>query len=153
MKKITLISMALSLGIASFSVNAKKPHPDSLYPGLNVSCTCDWSADPGACTVSWTNVGAPAYGASVVLEAEWTTDGVDMSSSAALDLDDNWVCNSLMGTCSASGEFVLPDYPDDAVLTFDGKIKGFDNGPDGVTSRDFIKETGKCNLPVDGALL
>lgn len=150
MKITTLISMAVSLGLASVSVYAKNPHPLSPYMDLNVSCSCDWSADPGTCTVSWSNVGAPAYGVSIELEAEWVDNGVSMSSGAELDLDDNWACDSVTGICEASGEFVVSDYPDDANIKFAGKVKGFDVGPDGVTSRDFAKQTGECNLPDSG---
>jgi len=146
MKMTALISVAVSLGIASFSAYAAKPHPVSSYIDLNVSCSCDWSTDPSACTVSWSNVGAPAYGVSIDFEAEWVENGVSMSSGAELDLNDDWACDSVTGTCSAAGIFALPYYPADADISFDGKVKGFDNGPDGVTPRSFAKQTGACNL-------
>lgn len=153
MKKITLISMAISLGFASFSVNAKNPHPSMLatYNGLyeSVTCMCDWSTDPSTCTVSWVDVNAPSYGVSIDFEAEWMEGDVEMESSAELNLDDNWLCDE-SGTCSASDEFDLADHPVDAVIKFVGKVKGFDIGSDGVRSRNFIKATGICNLPADG---
>jgi hypothetical protein len=85
----------------------------------------------------------------VEFEAEWMEGDVEMKSSAELDLDDNWMCEGF-GTCSANGEFTLPDFPGDADIKFEGKVKGFDTGPDGVTSRDFVKATGACNLPANG---
>jgi hypothetical protein len=45
---------------------------------------------------------------------------------------------------------VCPEYAPDADIKFVGKVKGFDTGRDGVTSRDFIKTSGDCNLPADG---
>ena len=71
-----------------------------------------------------------------------------MSSVAKLNLNDNWACDPVTGMCSASGEFVLPDHPDDAVFTFDGKVKGMGRGADGVTPRNFARNKGACNLPV-----
>jgi hypothetical protein len=147
MKKITLISIAVSLACASFVVNAKKPHPTSPYDIADVTCACDWVTVPNTCTVSWTHVGAPSYGVDVEFEAEWLVDGVEMKSTAKLDLDDDWMCEEI-GTCTANGEFVLPEYSGDADIKFVGKVKGFDTGPGGSTPRDFIKATGACNLPL-----
>ncbi len=146
MKKITLISIAVSLACTSFVVNAKKPHPISPYVIADVACACDWVTVSNTCTVSWDDVAAPSYGVDVEFEAEWLVDDVEMKSTAELDLDDNWMC--VDGSCSASGEFGLPVYPVDAVIKFVGKVKGFDTGPDGITSRDFVKATGECNLPM-----
>ena len=145
MKKITSISIAVSLACASFVVNAKQPHPASPYDVGSVTCTCSWG-DTSTCEVSWGDAGAPSYGVDVEFEAEWMVDDVEMKSIAGLDLDDNWMCDG--GTCSASGDFSLPDYPSDADIKFIGKVKGFDTGRDGVTSRDFVKATGDCNLPL-----
>ncbi|UCC56965.1 MAG: hypothetical protein JSU75_04275 [Gammaproteobacteria bacterium] len=149
MKNITLISIAVSLACTSYAVNARKPHPVSPYDIGNVTCTCDWSVAPSSCTVSWSDVNAPGYGVDVEFEAEWMEGDVEMKSFAELDLDDNWMCDEF-GACSASGEFVLPDFPADADIKFVGKVKGFDTGSDGVTSRDFVKATGACNLPANG---
>lgn len=151
MKKTALVSMAVSLGLASLPVNAAKPHPVSEYSDLGVSCTCDWLTEPSTCTVTWRDAGAPTYGVSIELEAEWDVNGVTTSSKAKLDLNDNWACDS--ATCSASGEFALPYYDGDATITFDGKVKAFNNGRDGVTPRNFAKETGACNLPGSGQSL
>ena len=145
MNKITLISMAVSLACTSFIVNAKQPHPASAYDVSPVTCTCSWG-DASSCEVSWTDAGAPGYGVDVEFEAEWTVDDIEMKSTAELDLDDNWMCDG--ATCYASGDFSLPDYPNDADIKFIGKVKGFDTGRDGITSRDFVKATGDCNLPM-----
>jgi hypothetical protein len=148
MKKTALISMAVSLGLATLAANAASPHRVSPYMDLGVSCSCDWTNHPGTCTVSWSDVaGAQTYGGSIELQAEWVVNGIDMSSKAKLDLDEDWACDSVTGTCSASGEFALPDYPDNAAVTFDGKVAGLNNGWDGVTRRNFAKGTGACNLP------
>jgi hypothetical protein len=147
MKNIFLLSMVASLGFASFSVNAARPLPVSPYSGFGVSCVCDWSTSPGTCTVSWSDVGARTYGVGIEFNAEWNDGGVDMSSEAYLDLDENWACDS--GGCSASGSFILPYYSPGAVIAFEGKVKGFNTGPDGVVPRNFAKETGTCNLPGD----
>ena len=143
MKNITLISVAVSLACASFVVNAKQPHPVSPYDVGSVTCTCSWG-DTSTCEVSWDDAEAPSYGVDVEFEAEWMVDDVEMKSTAELDLDDNWMCNG--STCSASGDFGLPEFPSDADIKFVGKVKGFDTGRDGVTSRDFVKATGNFNL-------
>ena len=145
MKNITLISIAASLACASFVVNAKQPHPVSPYDVGSVACTCSWG-DTSTCEVSWDDAAAPSYGVDVEFEAEWMVDDVKMKSTAELDLDDNWMCNG--STCSASGDFDLPAFPSDADIKFIGKVKGFDTGRDGITSRDFVKATGNCNLPL-----
>jgi hypothetical protein len=145
MKNITLISIAVSLAGASFVVNAKQPHPVSAYDVGSVTCTCSWG-DPSTCEVSWDDAEAPSYGVDIEFEAEWMVDDVEMKSTAELDLDDNWMCNG--STCSAGGEFDLPVFPSDADIKFVGKVKGFDTGRDGITSRDFVKATGNCNLPL-----
>ena len=148
MKTIALLPIAVSLACMSFTATAKKPHPASPYDVGSVSCTCDWS-DTGSCEVTWGDAGAPTYGVDIEFEAEWMADDVEMKSKAELDLDDSWMCDDI-GMCSASGEFSLPEYAPDADIKFVGKVKGFDTGPDGVTSRDFIKTSGDCNLPADG---
>ena len=144
MRKIVIISMAVSLACFSFTTNAKQPHPASAYDVSPVTCTCSW-VEPSNCEISWTDAGAPSYGVDVEFEAEWTADEVKMQSKAELDLDDNWTCDGTI--CLASGAFSLPDYPSGADIKFVGKVKGFDTGSDGVTSRDFVKATGDCNLP------
>lgn len=146
MKHIKLISIAVSLACAPLLVHAKQPHPASPYDIGSVSCECDWFASPSACTVSWADVEAPSYGVDVEFEAQWLVDGVAMKSSAELDLDDNWMCDA--GSCSATGEFALPEFPADAQVKFTGKVKGFDTGRNGTRSRDFVKATGDCNLPL-----
>lgn len=148
MKNITLISIAASLACASFVVNAKQPHPVSPYDVGSVTCACSWG-DTSTCEVSWYDAEAPSYGVDVEFEAEWMVDDVEMKSTAELDLDDNWMCNG--STCSASGDFDLPEFPSDADIKFVGKVKGFDPGRDGITSRDFVKATGNCNLPLQMA--
>jgi len=145
MNNITLISIAVSLASASFVVNAKQPHPVSAYDVGTVTCTCSWG-DPSTCEVSWDDAEAPSYGVDIEFEAEWMSDDVEMKSKAELDLDDNWMCNG--STCSAGGNFDLPVFPSDADIKFVGKVKGFDTGRDGITSRDFVKATGTCNLPL-----
>ena len=145
MRKITIITMAFSLASASFITDAKQPHPASAYDVRPVSCICTWG-DTSSCEVSWTDAGAPGYGVDVEFEAEWMVDDVEMHSTAELDLDDDWMCDGV--TCFASGDFSLPDFPSDADIKFIGKVKGFDTGRDGVTSRDFVKATGECNLPL-----
>jgi len=149
MKKTALISMAVSLGLASLSVNAENRHAVSSYMDLEVNCTCDWSTDPGTCTVSWNDVSARNYMADIRFDAQWSTVDVSMSSQANLKLNDSWNCDNVTGMCSASGEFVVPsDYPDDATITFDAKVMGVGSGPDGVTPRNFARDKGACNLPV-----
>ena len=111
MRKIVIISMAVSLACFSFTTNAKQPHPASAYDVSPVTCTCSW-VEPSNCEVSWTDAGAPSYGVDVEFEAEWTADEVKMQSKAELDLDDNWTCDGV--TCLASGDFSLPDYTSDA---------------------------------------
>lgn len=145
MKHTATVSIIVSLACAPFAVHAKRPHPDPIYPITNVTCECDWSVDPATCTVSWDDVDAPTYGVDVEFEAEWVMDGVEMSSSAELDLDDNWICDGTR--CSATGDFALPEFAEGAEIKFVGKVKGFDVGADGETSRDFVKATGACNLP------
>lgn len=146
MKKMMLISVTVFLVCASFIVHAKQPHPLSPYDIGNVTCECDWFANPSTCTVSWADAEAASYGVDVEFEAEWLVDDVEMKSSAELDLDDNWMCDA--GNCSASGEFELPEFPIDAEIKFVGKVKGFNTGRDGITPRDFVKATGDCNLPL-----
>lgn len=150
MKKTALISMAVSLGLASLSVNAGNRHAVSSYMDLEVDCTCDWSSDPGTCTVSWNDVNARNYVPRIEFKAGWKAGDVRMWSVAKLNLNDNWACDPVTGMCSARGEFVLPDHPDDAVVRFDGKVKGMGSGPDGVTPRNFARNKGACNLPVAG---
>ena len=145
MTKMTILSVAVSLACIPFIVNAKQPHPASAYDVSPVTCTCTWG-ETSSCEVSWTDAGAPGYGANVEFEAEWTEDDIEMQSTAKLDLDDNWMCDG--ATCYASGDFSLPDYANDADIKFVGKVKGFDTGRDGVTSRDFVKATADCNLPL-----
>ena len=151
MKRITLIATAVTIACVSLSASARKPHPiNDYFNGLdgNVLCECDWLADPSTCTVTWPDVSAPTYGVSVEFEAEWMEGEVDMESSAEISLDDNWMCDGIDGSCSATGEFVLPEFPEDADIDFKGKVKGFNNGRDGATPRDFMKATGECNLPL-----
>jgi hypothetical protein len=143
MNNITLISIAVSLAGASFVVNAKQPHPISAYNIETVTCTCNWV--DSTCEVSWDDATAPSYGVDIEFEAEWMSDDVEMKSKAERDLDDDWVCNGT--TCFAGGNFDLPVFPSDADIKFVGKVKGFDTGRDGITSRDFVKATGTCNLP------
>ena len=148
MKTIALLPIAASLACMSFAATAKKPHPDPLYNVGDVSCTCEWS-DTGSCEVTWLDAGAPTYGVDIEFEAEWMADDVEMKSKAELDLDDSWMCDGI-SMCSASGEFSLPEYAPDADYKFVGKVKGFVNGPEGETPRNFIKTSGDCNLPADG---
>ena len=148
MKKTALISMAVSLGLATLAANAARPNGVSPYMDLGVSCSCDWNDSADTCTVSWSDVpGAQTYGGSIELRAQWVEIDTDMSRTAKHDLDEDWACDSVTGTCSASGEFSLPNYPDNAAVTFNGKVTGLNNGWDGVTRRDFAKGTGACNLP------
>ena len=152
MKKYLALAALVSLGAASLSAGAKNPHPESGYAIDNLDCTCDWSTEPGSCTVSWDDSGAPAYGVDIEFEAEWMDgSGVEMETGAELELDDLWACAE--GICSATGDFALPEgYPEDAEIEFEAKVKGFDNGRNGPRPRNFMKETADCNLPepVDG---
>jgi hypothetical protein len=151
-KKTTLISAAIALGLAASAASAKKPHPEpALYTvgDLAVQCSCDWIG--GTCDVSWTDLASlgvtdvpVSYGADVEFEAEWMDGDVDMEATAEADVDD-YSCDGL--TCSATVDFALPEYPVDAETSFVAKVKGFETGPDGETSRDFIKDVADCNLP------
>lgn len=145
MNKTALFSMAVSLGLASLSVNAARPQTIPSAMDMGVLCICHWGVDPG-CSISWKDTGARDYGVHIEFKAKWIVDGVDMSSVAKLNLDDNWFCDTT-NMCSASGEFVLPKYPDNAAVAFDSKVKAFGSGPDGVTPRNFSKQTEACNLP------
>jgi len=152
MKKYLALAGAVSLAATAITADAKNPHPEPEYEISNLECSCDWSAAPGSCTVSWDDVDASAYGADIEFEAEWMDgSGVEMKTEAELELDDLWQCEA--GVCSATAEFVLPGgYPAEAEVEFEARVKGFDNGRDGPKPRNFRKETADCNLPepVDG---
>jgi hypothetical protein len=150
MNKTALISMAVSLGLASFSVNAANRHAVSSYMDLEVACTCDWSTDPGTCTVSWNDVSARDYMADIRFDAKSSSGDQSLLTEAILKLSDSLACDPVTGMCSASGEFAMPDsYPPDAAVTFEARVKGVGSGPDGVTPRNFTRNKGACNLPVD----
>jgi len=142
MRKTTLLTMAMTIGIASFSAYAAKPvQPDP--QDLGVACACDWSGYPGNCTVTWDDVGASTYGIELALQAEWVEAGSNMTSKVDVDLD-TWTCGG--GGCTASGDIALPYFPDDAEVAFDAAVKGFENRG-GPVPRNFAKDTGACNLP------
>jgi len=162
MKKTTLITTAVTLGMAAFAVHAappgKSPPTNQFKDMLAPVCTCDWNA--GECTASWTDVnslgvtGVPvSYGADIEFEAQWiesstladgTTTEVKREASAEVDLD-AYSCDGL--TCSATVPFALPEYPVDATTSFMAKVKAFETGSDGVTPRNFLKDVADCNLP------
>ena len=157
MRKTTLITTAVSLGLAAFAVQAKPPGKvpptNDFNDQLAPMCSCDSTA--GECVVSWTDVnylgltisGPVSYGADVERDAAWTEllDGVevDKTSSASVDLDD-YACD---GTeCSAIATLPPADYPDGAEVGVSAKVKAFYIGPDGSTPRNFVKDTVQCTI-------
>jgi len=156
MRKTTLITTAVSLGLAVFAVQAKPPGkvpPTNDFTGnLAPTCSCDSTA--GQCDVSWTDVnslgpisGPVSYGADVERDAAWTeiVEGVevDKTSSASVDLED-YACDG--AACSATATLPAADYPDDAEVGVSAKVKAFYIGPDGLTPRNFLKDTVECTI-------
>lgn len=165
MKKLTLVLLSLVLiGFAGTAV-AKKPHPAQADPAPVVeSCTCDAFAlneatDPdqweSVCDVQWTTFDGswPAYGASIEFEAEWF-DISEMSAGSDTEIDD-YSCVSDDFDTEADGDderctaddvvVVIPLHSDSGTVEFYLAVKGFLNGKDGSTSRDYIKVTGDCS--------
>lgn len=159
--KTAAFGIALAFVLTPIAANAKKPHPVSDYEVTVDSCECtdtgervDTSeviegedASVFNCTVGWSSIpAAPAYGASLEFEAEWDTEEGTLVAESESELEEYECSGGDPDICTANGNITIPDTPEGVESAFVAKVKGFENGAEGVVSRDFVKSEGDCSI-------